>query len=345
MIRITESPFSRGSRSSSRSRPACTVTSSAVVGSSAISSFGRQARAIAIAIRCRMPPENWCGKACSAPSGSGMRTSSSSSTARRSAALRRALVQPHVLGQLLADREHRVQRGERVLEDHRELSPADVAQRARPQREQVAAVVASRRPTSPRRRAAAAGARAPRSSCRCRLAGDAEHLALLDRVVDVVDDRDGAAFVGRRTLRLLDLEQRGHSVSPPRDHDDCGSSASRSESPRKLNASTTVKIARPGERADPPVLEVLRPLGDAGAPLGRRRLRAEAEEREPGEQQHRVAEVERREHEHRPEHVRQDVADERLARRACRAVAPTARTPPGRPSARVRARRARTRAS
>ncbi len=37
------------------------VTSRAVVGSSAISSFGSQASAIAIITRCRMPPENWCG--------------------------------------------------------------------------------------------------------------------------------------------------------------------------------------------------------------------------------------------------------------------------------------------
>ncbi len=37
------------------------VTSSAVVGSSAISSSGSQASAIAIITRCRMPPESWCG--------------------------------------------------------------------------------------------------------------------------------------------------------------------------------------------------------------------------------------------------------------------------------------------
>ena len=37
------------------------VTSSAVVGSSAISSFGLQESAIAIITRWRMPPENWCG--------------------------------------------------------------------------------------------------------------------------------------------------------------------------------------------------------------------------------------------------------------------------------------------
>ena len=40
---------------------ACTVTSSAVVGSSAISTLGFSATAIAISRRCRMPPENWCG--------------------------------------------------------------------------------------------------------------------------------------------------------------------------------------------------------------------------------------------------------------------------------------------
>ena len=40
---------------------ACTVTSSAVVGSSAISSFGSLMSAIAIITRWRMPPENSCG--------------------------------------------------------------------------------------------------------------------------------------------------------------------------------------------------------------------------------------------------------------------------------------------
>ena len=40
---------------------ACTVTSSAVVGSSAISTLGLSATAIAMSSRCRIPPENWCG--------------------------------------------------------------------------------------------------------------------------------------------------------------------------------------------------------------------------------------------------------------------------------------------
>ena len=58
------------------------VTSSAVVGSSAISSLGLQAIAMAIITRWFMPPESWCGKAESRCSGAGMPTSRSSSTAR-----------------------------------------------------------------------------------------------------------------------------------------------------------------------------------------------------------------------------------------------------------------------
>ena len=46
----------------SRSRIwACTVTSSPVVGSSASSSRGAQAMAMAIITRWRMPPESWPG--------------------------------------------------------------------------------------------------------------------------------------------------------------------------------------------------------------------------------------------------------------------------------------------
>ena len=40
---------------------ACTVTSRAVVGSSAMSTEGLLTSAIAIIARCRIPPENWWG--------------------------------------------------------------------------------------------------------------------------------------------------------------------------------------------------------------------------------------------------------------------------------------------
>ena len=58
------------------------VTSSAVVGSSAMMSFGLHESAIAIITRWRMPPENWCGYCPSRRSASGMPTIFSSSSAR-----------------------------------------------------------------------------------------------------------------------------------------------------------------------------------------------------------------------------------------------------------------------
>ncbi len=64
------------------------VTSSAVVGSSAISTLGLQASAMAIIARCRIPPESWCGYSRARYAGSGIRIMSSISTARASASER-----------------------------------------------------------------------------------------------------------------------------------------------------------------------------------------------------------------------------------------------------------------
>ena len=63
------------------------VTSSAVVGSSAMSSSGSQARAIAIITRWAMPPDISCGKFLSRRAGSGMPTIFRSSSARECASL------------------------------------------------------------------------------------------------------------------------------------------------------------------------------------------------------------------------------------------------------------------
>jgi hypothetical protein len=62
------------------------VTSSAVVGSSAIRSFGRQASAMAIMARCRIPPEKLCGCSPNRRLASGIRTSSRSRSVSASAA-------------------------------------------------------------------------------------------------------------------------------------------------------------------------------------------------------------------------------------------------------------------
>ena len=61
------------------------VTSNAVVGSSAMSTSGRQAKAMAIITRWRMPPESSCGYSSSRRSGAGMPTCSSRPRARRAA--------------------------------------------------------------------------------------------------------------------------------------------------------------------------------------------------------------------------------------------------------------------
>ena len=62
VTRTSASPSSRQSASSSSRICACTITSSAVVGSSAISTFGLHESAIAIAARWRIPPDSSCGK-------------------------------------------------------------------------------------------------------------------------------------------------------------------------------------------------------------------------------------------------------------------------------------------
>ncbi len=88
VMRTSAMPRSRCRRSSRASICACTVTSSAVVGSSAISRRGLQAIAIASMTRWLMPPESWCGKASRRRSGSGISTSFSSCSARARRALR-----------------------------------------------------------------------------------------------------------------------------------------------------------------------------------------------------------------------------------------------------------------
>ena len=87
MIRTPAPVTSRAVFSTSRIW-ACTVTSSAVVGSSQISRSGSLAIAMAMTTRCRSPPDSSWGKARARRSGWAMPTSSSSSIARARAARR-----------------------------------------------------------------------------------------------------------------------------------------------------------------------------------------------------------------------------------------------------------------
>ena len=90
VIRIRPSFISCCRSASSCITWACTVTSRAVVGSSAMMMSGLSASAIAIITRCRMPPENWCGKSLTREAAAGMPTSSSISIAFALASLRLA---------------------------------------------------------------------------------------------------------------------------------------------------------------------------------------------------------------------------------------------------------------
>src|SRR6218665_2264125 len=83
---ITPMPLSRCMRRISARICACVVTSSAVVGSSAISRLGSSANAMAITTRWRWPPDSRKGELWRRAGGSGRPTNSSNSNTRRSQA-------------------------------------------------------------------------------------------------------------------------------------------------------------------------------------------------------------------------------------------------------------------
>ena len=120
----------RRSRSSARIW-AWTVTSSAVVGSSAIRSCGRLIRAMAIRMRWRWPPENWCGIVAQAelparaarPRASPPRRELSPPSEEASGDARAGL------GDLVPDAHDGVERSHRLLEDHRDVAAAEAAHR------------------------------------------------------------------------------------------------------------------------------------------------------------------------------------------------------------------------
>ena len=166
---MSSSAVPRSSHSATSSSRICAwiVTSSAVVGSSATTSSGSHASAIAIIARWRMPPEKRCGY--SSTLRSGVRDADLARAARPSAARAAARSQPMCaaqrLGDLVADRQRRVQRAQRVLEDRPDVAAAQRAARGRVRAPDVAAreahAAGDRAPTA----GAARSARAPTRSC------------------------------------------------------------------------------------------------------------------------------------------------------------------------------------
>ena len=129
VMRTSAAPVSARASASTSRIWAWTVTSSAVVGSSAMITFGSFAIAIAMTTRCRIPPENSCGNDRARSAAFGIPTRSSSSTARFRATSRSSSWWIRSASTIwLPHREDRGQRRRRVLKDHRQVAAADPRQ-------------------------------------------------------------------------------------------------------------------------------------------------------------------------------------------------------------------------
>jgi hypothetical protein len=83
---------------------------------------------MAIIARWRMPPDSWWGYSSSRFSAAGMRTRSQHLERAGPRLGRPAPDAAHGLGDLFADPQRRVERGHRLLKDHRHPPAADLAQ-------------------------------------------------------------------------------------------------------------------------------------------------------------------------------------------------------------------------
>ena len=153
----------------------------------------------------------------------------------------------HRLGDLVADREHRVQRGHRLLEDHGDPVAADRTHRRLVEAEQIAALEAHRAVDD----AADLGRQQPQDRQRgdalaaAGFADDAERLAGIDREADAVDGARDAVLGEEMRLEPVDGEDRLHRYIRRASR---GSSRSRSPSPTRLTASTTIARQMPGKK-------------------------------------------------------------------------------------------------
>src|SRR3954454_4424787 len=126
---------------------------------------------------------------------------------------------PNHLGDLVADAVDRIQRGHRILEHHRDLLAAHVAQLVVVEAVQLTVAVRDR-PGDP-------GVGCPRQPGECLrrnafaragLADDGQHLAGLQLERDTADRQHDAVLGGETYLEVVDLEDGGHAgaASPSR---------------------------------------------------------------------------------------------------------------------------------
>ena len=225
----------------------CVVTSSAVDGSSAIRIFGSRASAAAMPTRWRMPARQLeriaLGHAGIADADLG--EAPHSLVAPRGPAEPVATLVAQLLVDVPAAAQDRVEHRERVLEHEPELGPAQLAQRALRQLEQIAALVLdvtfgedARRQQPDQRpgshRLAAAG-----------LAHDADRLAAREREIDAGHDRARLAADARVDREIRDGEERlaGHRARPRSER------RSYSQSPSRLTVVAVATSTNAGARA------------------------------------------------------------------------------------------------
>ena len=113
------------------------------------------------------------------------------------------------LHHLLADRQDRVERGHRLLEDHRDVAAADLAHLFRRERQQIAAVerdAALRHPPGLGEQAHD-GERGDRLAA-AGLADEGDDLAAINRIGDAVDGPNGAARGLEPDMQVAHLKQR-----------------------------------------------------------------------------------------------------------------------------------------
>src|SRR5688500_15489249 len=148
------------------------------------------------------------------------------------------------LGHLALDRQVRVQRGHRVLEDHGHLHAPDLVQLIDRQVQDLLALELHAAFSAAILGQQTHDRHEDLALARAGFADDAKRLAGLDREADVVDGADGALRGGEGGVEVADVEDGGHAARVPQRS--LGSRASRSPSPMKLRQSRVTASMRAG---------------------------------------------------------------------------------------------------
>ena len=159
------------------------------------------------------------------------------------------LVQLHHFGDLVADPHHRIERGHRLLKDHRDPVAADLAHLGIAEFQQVGAFEGDRAADDAagrvghqphdRQRADALAAAG--------FADDRQRLAAIDMKGDVVDRPEQSGVGEKHRLQVLDVENRIVRLRSGHQPRCLGSRMSRSASPNRLVPNTARLIAMPGK--------------------------------------------------------------------------------------------------